>query len=210
MKFNHDIHSRHSIRLKGYDYSKNGAYFITICAKNRECLFGKIIDGKMILNEFGRIVYDEWLKTNIIRNNVVLAEFIIVMPNHFHAIFNIDNKNVPVDVSCVVGAYCNTPLRNMPLRNMPLRNMPLRNMPLRNMPLRITFASPSQTVGAIVRGYKSSVTKLINDIRKTPGVPAWQRNYYEHIIRDETEYMRFSEYIINNPLNWASDENNSI
>ena len=77
--------NRRSIRLKGYDYSQAGAYFVTICAQNRQCLFGDIADGKMVLNKYGKIVADEWKKTAEIRREIELDEW-IVMPNHFHAI----------------------------------------------------------------------------------------------------------------------------
>jgi len=85
MKYNPNIHHRKSIRLKGYDYSKNGAYFITICIYNSECLLGKVVDGEMILSEYGEIVRNEWLKREEIRKNVQLDNY-VVMPNHFHSI----------------------------------------------------------------------------------------------------------------------------
>ena len=80
-----EIHHRRSIRLRSHDYSSPGYYFITLCCKNRECLFGEIVDHKMILNDFGRIVHDEWMRSATIRKEIELDEF-IVMPNHFHAI----------------------------------------------------------------------------------------------------------------------------
>ncbi len=98
-KFNPDIHHRHSIRLKNYDYSQAGAYFVTICAWHRECLFGDIADGEMRTNEYGRVVENEWLKTPDIRGNVEL-DYYVVMPNHFMGYW----------LSTIVGAYCNTPL----------------------------------------------------------------------------------------------------
>ena len=90
MRYDPDKHHRRSIRLKGYDYSQIGAYFITICTQNRECLFGKIVDGKMVLNPFGRIVADEWTKTALIRDEIKLDEW-VVMPNHFHGIVVVTN-----------------------------------------------------------------------------------------------------------------------
>jgi len=81
---------RRSIRLRGYDYSQAGAYFITICTKDRECLFGDIVDEKMCINEIGEIVQKEWLRTANIRPNVSLDEFII-MPNHLHGIIMIND-----------------------------------------------------------------------------------------------------------------------
>ena len=94
MKYNPDIHHRGSIRLKGYDYSQAGLYFITICTQNRKCIFGKIIDnakGTMIciLNEYGRIAEREWIKTLQMRPNIHLDVFVI-MPNHIHGIIKIN------------------------------------------------------------------------------------------------------------------------
>ena len=89
-KYNPDIHHRRSIRLRNYDYAQ-GLYFITLCVKNRICFFGEIINGKMQLNESGEIVHNEWLKTTELRPNVQLHEF-VVMPNHFHTVFEITHK----------------------------------------------------------------------------------------------------------------------
>jgi len=85
MKYDPDKHHRRSVRLKGYDYSQNGAYFITICTQNRECLFGKIVNRKMLINDAGKIAYDEWIKTGKMRKNIIIDQFII-MPNHIHGI----------------------------------------------------------------------------------------------------------------------------
>ncbi|HBH82298.1 MAG TPA: hypothetical protein DDY34_00605, partial [Bacteroidales bacterium] len=86
--YNPNIHHRKSIRLKGYDYSRAGLYFITICVKDRECLFGEIVDGKMILNDAGKLVENEWLNIIVRFPNVQLHQH-IVMPNHFHTIMEI-------------------------------------------------------------------------------------------------------------------------
>lgn len=145
----------------------------------------------MQLNDFGNIARAEWLRTSEIRDNVVLDEFVI-MPNHMHAIFMIK----PMGAGRV-GAYRNTP---------PHRNTP----PQCDTPQPPTFKSPSNTVGAIVRGFKSAVTKQINMMRNLPGVPVWQRNYYEHIIRDEESLHRVREYIMLNPQKWEDDRNNPM
>ncbi len=170
MSYDPEINHRRSFRLREYDYSQPGAYFITICTHNREYLFGNVVDGKMVLNEFGKIVEQCWLETEKMRNGVIVDAFVI-MPNHLHGIIVITDD--------YVGAYCNTPLR--------------------------VFRSPSKTIGAIVRGFKSASTKRINQIRQTPGFPVWQRNYYEHIIRNEIELNRIRKYIIDNPLKWELD-----
>jgi REP element-mobilizing transposase RayT len=102
-------HNRQSIRLRDYDYSSPGEYFITICTQNRECLFGQVVDGQMVLNDFGEIANKEWLQTEIIRDNVELDVFVII-PNHMHAIFGITAK-IEKSGQSMVGAYSDTPLR---------------------------------------------------------------------------------------------------
>ncbi len=89
-------HHRRSIRLPGADYSVPGFYFVTMCAKNREHLFGEVIDGEMVLNEFGRVVSEEWEKSSTLRPNIVMDEF-MVMPNHFHGIILITEQAVNED-----------------------------------------------------------------------------------------------------------------
>lgn len=175
-RFNPDIHHRRSIRLQGYDYSRAGAYFVTICAHNRECLFGDIIDGEMRLNDFGRIVAAEWIRSGELRSEIETGEY-VVMPNHFHGIVMIDDT---------VGANGIRPVLHTPATNG-------------------RFRSPSKNVGSMVRGFKSSVTKQINVIRNTPDIPVWQRNYYEHVIRDDADYTRIAEYVADNPCRWAED-----
>jgi REP element-mobilizing transposase RayT len=173
MTYNPTIHHRRSIRLKEYDYSQAGAYFITICSCNREHMFGEIVDSTMVLNEYGKIVNTEWLKTPEMRPNIELDEFII-MPNHFHGIIIIND---------------------------------VRRGTMHRAPTIEQFGKPtSNTIPTIIRGFKSIVTKQINIMRNTPGFPVWQRNYYEHIIRDDESYIRISEYIKNNPIHWDKDD----
>ena len=88
-KYNPDIHHRRSIRLKGYDYSQSGLYFITLCVINKIYMFGNVVDGKMQLNDMGQLVEQEWLNTINIRHDDVRLHNYIVMPNHFHAIIEI-------------------------------------------------------------------------------------------------------------------------
>jgi putative transposase len=178
MNHNPERHHRWSIRLQGYDYSQAGAYFVTMCAWERECLFGAVTaEGNLQLNECGQIVDEEWLRTPEIRPQVALDAYVI-MPNHFHALLVIVGT---------VGAYCNTPLQKTDSPRL---------------------QSPSQTVGAIVRGFKSAATKQINLLRQTPGIPVWQRNYYERVIRDEAELNSTRQYIASNPTRWADDQDN--
>ena len=175
MKYNPLIHHRKSVRLKDYNYSNAGAYFITICTHEGERLFGKIKDEEMLLNEIGQIAYNEWLKTPEIRHNVTLVVFTI-MPNHMHGILLLEET-------------IKTP------------NVAVNNMSVPTLP---KFRSPSNNIGAIVRGYKSAVTKQANLMNF--GGSVWQRNFHEHIIRDEASYQKISAYIIDNVATWHEDK----
>ena len=198
MNYDPELHHRHSIRLKGYDYSQAGAYFITICTSERICLFGKIEHGQMILNDVGIIAYNKWWKTTELRKNVELDAF-VVMPNHIHGIIIINSSGGFNEMNANGRGVLHTP--NQIQNEMGVCNTP-DEKGVCNTPLRPR--SPSQTIGAIVRGYKSSVTK---QIKPEWGLKTlWQRNYYEHIIRNEQSYQIISEYIINNPLIWLLDK----
>ncbi|MEO6903836.1 MAG: transposase [Bacteroidia bacterium] len=196
MNYNSQIHHRRSIRLKGYDYSRAGLYFITICCNDRKCLFGEIRNRQMILNKYGTIAYNEWIKTSEIRNNIELDEFII-MPNHIHGIIILNNNG-----RGELHSPNNPTTNNINEIHSPNNNLTNIIQGECNSPLR----SPSNTIGAIVRGYKSSVTKQLNLLNI--GCVVWQRNYYEIIIRDEQSYKNISNYIINNPAKWAADKFN--
>ncbi len=253
MSYNPEIHKRRSIRLKGYDYSKAGLYFITICCQNRRCLFGAIKNGKMIMNNFGIIAWSEWINTSEIRGNVDLLEFII-MPNHMHGIIKLSSRGGELlspyladhshdlkSQSCMAAGELHSPsladhsidmksqftTRTGELHSPYLTNLSLSThfhnaekitlQSLNDNRIKSEFNSPpttgefnsrphgtSQTVGAIVRGYKSSVTKQLNLLHV--GYPVWQRNYYENIIRNERAYQNISKYIINNPYQWQKDK----
>ena len=162
MKYNPDVHHRKSIRLKEYDYSKEGMYFITICVQDRECILGKITNvgapdlwcPEVQLTKTGQIIEEGILNIQKHYKNVKIIEY-VVMPNHAHFIINI----LPGQVG-----------------------------------------SPAPTVGQIIHALKVITRKQI-------GYSIWQRNYYEHIIRNERELYRIIEYIKYNPLNWKNDHN---
>ena len=227
--FNPKTNQRRTIRLEGYDYSQAGLYFITLICQDRKHLFGKVINGKMTLSPKGQIAHDEWLNSITIRDNIALHDFII-MPDHIHVILEIIYS--------------------------------------KSTEKREGLQSPTQTTGAIIRGYKGAVTKAINlknesiidgGTHTRPGmgkgeshspdtaqtaqnvqtaqtvrlsqtdqtaqisnttqnnqstqvtgecnsprpISIWQRNYYEHIIKNEISYQRISQYIINNPKKWT-------
>jgi len=179
MTYNPNIHHRRSIRLKGYDYSQAGLYFVTICVQDRECLFGKIENEKMILNDAGKIANECWLEIPNHFPNAVLYEH-IVMPNHVHGIVELTQNNIAV---VVVGVENFQPLQQRQQHEFQ------KMIP--------------RSIGSIVKGFKIGVTKWFRN--NTDIGKIWQRNYHEHIIRDEQSYKRISEYIINNPKNWKED-----
>lgn len=184
MPYDPDIHHRRSIRLKGYNYSEAGAYFVTVCAHNRECLFGEIVDGEMRLSDAGRMVKQCWNDITIHFPYVGLDEF-VVMPNHVHGII------------VIVGAQFIEPI-----------NCDETNRNKEHGTIKQGAMNRAPTVGEIVRAFKARCTHAINQIHNTPGHPVWQRNYYEHIIRNEDEMNRIRQYIICNPAKWAEDLDN--
>ena len=216
--YNSQIHHRRSIRLSGYDYSQAAAYFITICAINRECIFGEIVNGKMILNDFGQIAHDEWLKTSEIRPNIMLDAFVI-MPNHVHGIIIIsrgdlsyggecdsplhDEDNVISRDDLSYGGECDSPLHDDGISRRGELHSP-KDDAILPTPYKTPFVSPSNNIPAIIRGYKSAVTKKLNLLNF--GGSAWHRNYYEHIISSEKSYQKIADYITNNPVLWDTDK----
>lgn len=177
MKDNSEIHHRHSIRIKQFDYSKPGIYFITICTQNRENILSKIINngvgaGLVSAQEnqitiLGQMIKETYLNLEKEFNNIKLHEYII-MPNHIHGIIEIYKR---------------------------------------------ADTRPAPTIGDIICSFKSRTSlKCIKGIEEGIYKPfnkrIWQRNYYEHIIRNEKEYFKIQEYIKNNPLNWENDKFN--
>jgi REP element-mobilizing transposase RayT len=183
MKYDPKIHHRRSIRLKNYDYSQAGFYFVTIVTQNRECLFGDIVDGEMVLNDAGNVVKKCWDEIPSHYPHIKLYEFVI-MPNHIHGIVGAENippvqKNIP-------------PVQNGIAR---AENIP----PIQKNP----------PLGNVIKGFKIGVTKWFQAEKNHPiGKSIWQRNYWEHIIRNENEYQRIAQYIINNPQKWSLDKLN--
>ena len=191
MAYDPQIHHRRSIRLKGYDYTQAGLFFVTICVQNRRCVFGEIpivVSGMrgerastrdaptLVLNDAGKMVEREWLLLPERFPNIKLHEF-VVMPNHFHGI--IEHVRAPL-----VGAQTGASLNHQ------------TNKP--------------KHIGEIIGAFKSITTNCYIDGVKTKGWPVfdaklWQRNFWEHIIKTETAYLNISNYIINNPRNWQAD-----
>jgi putative transposase len=183
----HPTHRSRTIRIRDYDDTQGGAYFITISTRDRECLWGKVINGMVQLNEMGRLVESVWLQNALVRPDIELDAY-VAMPNHFHAIFFIhESPGVP-------GATH----RVAPTKNS--SSAPGKTG-------RPTGPKP-RSVGAVMAQFKSLVTKRINDTRQYRGGPVWQRNYYEHVIRDEESLNRIREYIATNAPRWDLDREN--
>ncbi|MDZ7371262.1 MAG: transposase [candidate division KSB1 bacterium] len=180
-------HHRRSIRLKGYDYTQPGAYFITICTHERAHVFGAVADGTMRLNDAGRIAAQCWRDIPAHFPHVKLDAFVI-MPNHVHGVLWIMDDD---DNGDDVGARHAAPL------------------PAAAPPHTEQFGKPVPgSIPTVVRSFKSAATQRINAWRGTPGAPIWQRNYYEHIIRDERALNAIRCYIQENPLRWHLDREN--
>ena len=174
-------HHRRSIRLPGYDYTQAGSYFITIVTHHRECIFGEVMAGEMRLSRLGEIAEEEWFRTPVLRPYVVVhPEGFVVMPNHVHGILWI----VELDDDPGRGAASLRPYSGEILK-----------------PTNVIPGS----LGAIIRGYKSAVTNRINKLRYTPGTHIWQRNYYEHILRNSADLEAIASYIRANPVAWTHD-----
>lgn len=162
MTYNPDIHHRRSIRMRGFNYSLVGTYFITICTSNKACILGNIHNEQMRLNELGQIAEAWWENIPYHFPTVQLDQFVI-MPNHIHGIVAIGDRHTTVNGSLL---------------------------------------------GRIVAYFKYQSSKQINLVCNTPGQRVWQRNYWEHIVRNEAALSRIQEYILDNPVKWNHDKLN--
>ena len=290
-KYNPQIHHRRSIRLKGYDYTRCGVYYVTICTHRRECLFGEVVDGKMVLNPFGRVVATYWQRMPRHFPRVQLGAW-VVMPNHIHGIIIItdegdddggDDRNRRGEATPQASRYAQMPENaEAPGRTEPgggclalasdmapyiggkgeaTPQSPVTAMgnkdaqapgtpstasyiggkgeatpqpPVTAMGHRDTetpdpakpgggclaptpttaptvtadapHGAPSGSVGAIVGNLKSTITRRINQMRRTPGGKVWQINYWEHIVRTPESHTRIEDYIFANPARWRVDD----
>ncbi len=184
--------SRRSLRLPTWDYSQPGAYFVTIITRQRECLFGKIKNGEMQLNEAGKIVWEVWNSLPTRYPHIAIDEA-VVMPNHFHGIVVIEEH--PANSPAPVRAVHELPLQEQGLQE---RMKQRRRMTL---PLVIGY-------------FKMNSAKRINELLNSAGIPVWHRNYYEHIVRGditnspEKTIDVIRSYIHYNPSRWENDEEN--
>jgi len=231
--YNPDIHHRRSIRLQGYDYASEGLYFVTMCVQNRECLFGEIQNNEMVLNDAGRMV-EKWYNKTQEKFPDIICHDMIIMPNHFHCIWeNVGLHGAsavgahpcvrpnpcvrPIgnnDANMMDGAHADNDERNI-LEGAHTDNNE-RNIkegahtgaPLQNTELGMHTGAP---LSMVVRWFKTMSTneyiRGVNELGWTPfDRKLWQRNYYEHIIRDDVSLQNIAYYIENNPANWQDDD----
>lgn len=187
-KFDPKKHHRRSIRLKGYDYSQPGAYYVTIVTWHREFLFGEVVNGEMRLSKFGLVAKQQLEKLSKRFPNIEFGAFVI-MPNHIHVIIFITDGS----------------------RGTAESSSDFDGEPSRRAPTPERYQRPVKgSIPTIIRSYKSAVAYRINLMRRTEGVPVWQRNYYEHIIRNEQDLQNKTDYIEANPMLWDEDDENPI
>ncbi|AMA48692.1 MULTISPECIES: transposase [Flavobacterium] len=250
MKYNPNIHHRQSIRLKGYDYSQAGLYFITLCCEDRAPLFGHIENGKMILNSFGEIALTEWYHTEQVRDNCVIHES-VVMPNHMHGIIEITQKKGTEDeigkfqspsqtIGSIIRGYKIATIKK--IKDLILENNKdiISTGELNSAPNKgelnsasnigeldfapnkgeLDFASNKGELDFASNKGELDFALSTGELQFAPTAPTaptaeiiksldfkiWQRNYWEHIIRNENAYHRISNYIINNPQKWENDK----
>jgi len=171
-------HYPKNTRLRGYDYAQNGAYFLTVVTAGRAHLFGEIGERGVGLSAYGEIAREEWLRSAILRPELYLGEF-VVMPNHIHGIVVITDAQTQISADMVDCAH-----------------------------RKAQLSRAKRSIGSLVAGFKSAVTARINAVHCSTGISVWQRGYYDHVIRNEYEFDRITEYIALNPFRWAEDSEN--
>lgn len=171
------FYSRRSIRLRGYDYRTAGVYFVTMCTFQNVCSFGHIRDCQMRKNDLGKIVCEEWLNIARSRKNVQLDQFVL-MPNHLHGLIIITDRS--------------------------LERSHERIQPARKDRSSTTIKAGS--LGAIIGQFKASVTRRARLANIVGSERIWQRNYFEHIVRNEESMNEIRRYIEENPARWHIDD----
>ena len=191
-KYDPQKHHRRSIRLKEYNYASAGGYFVTIIARHRESLFGEVVNGEMRLSRYGEIVQKWWEQIPVHFTNVEIGTF-VVMPNHVHGIIFIAEGRGTVPVPEEYGRNKISKEEDLSHDSQGGETPPLR----------------APTLGQIVAYFKYKSTKEMNLLDNTGTVTKfWQRNYYEHVIRNERDLQNITDYIETNPMSWDEDNEN--
>jgi len=194
-KFDPQKHHRRSIRLPNYDYAQPGAYYVTMVAWHRESLFGEVLNGEMKVNKVGEIVEWEWKELPKRLRYVELGAY-VVMPNHFHGILIFHEP---------VGA---TRLGVSRARSSKVSSHSLSTDRIVGSPL--PHGPHPKSLGAVIAQFKSRVTKRLWKLPSLKGIAIWQRNYYEHVIRNEKDLQNKTDYIEANPMLWDQDDENPV
>ena len=189
-------YNRRSLRLKHYDYSREGYYFITIVAQNREHLFGEIVEGEMVLNEAGVMVEKWYMKLEDKFQNIQNHKMVI-MPNHIHFI-------VQLKYGDQGQTHGSAPTQNN------MSNPVGADLCVRPNVNEAKCVRPNILLGDVIQWFKTMTTNTYIKMVKNGTLPPfnkriWQRNYYEHVVRDDVDYVRLETYIQNNPLKWEED-----
>jgi len=171
------VRRRRSIRMPKFDYASGGVFFVTICVKGRECLFGEVVECQMRLNEAGRLAVDCWESIAVHRRNVELDTY-VVMPNHVHGLLRV----------APVGATLASPSSEPALR--------------------VAHGPPPNSIGAIVGAFKADVSRRMNRLRLARRHSVWQRDYHDHLVRNDRALDRIRNYIAANPARWSTDPEN--
>lgn len=200
MKFDPDIHHRRSIRLRDFDYARAGAYFVTLCVQGRECLFGDVEAGRMVLNDAGEMVRLAWEELPQRYPNLVLDQS-MVMPNHFHGILFLTDFRTEFRDHHGRGEPCVRPFAPDGSTKGDHKDRP--------------YGTAPGSVGRIIQAFKSLSTveyaRAVNH-QNLPPFPGrlWQRNYYERVIRNDDELHQAREYIAANPSRWDTYDENPV
>lgn len=215
-----------SFRLKNWEYRRGGIYYITICTKNSIPYFGECVDGKIVLSVAGMIAHQNWMDIPNHFRHVQLGEF-IVMPNHLHGLLILDNTHDPLqyvdplqcngstttnitintssaDVQCNESMDKNHNKSCLQNINPPSKQNDNHTTSQKNK--HMSQISPkSGSVSAIIRSYKSVCTYRMNKLYPELQF-GWQNLFYDRMVRNDKQYMNIEKYIIDNPINWQSDQ----
>jgi putative transposase len=202
-------HRRRSMRLRGFDYSRPGAYYVTLCAQDKRCIFGEVVNGQMRMNDCGKAVHEHWWRSAGIRREITLDTW-VVMPNHVHGIVWIQPvaRNRPLEDVGADGVRPSPGRAPLAPASPAIQDVRFHGVRPRGGECRSPLPTRSRSLSSFVAGFKSATTRRINEIRNRPGGRVWQRNYYERVIRNEKELNRIREYIAGNPAHWPSDPEN--
>ena len=209
MAYDPKIHHRRSIRLKNYDYSQAGMYFVTICTQNHLHLFGEIVAGKMVLNDAGKMIQKIWDEISHDFSNIQLHEFTI-MPNHIHGIIEIVGAD---SISALDLDSDSISAPNTLNTNRAEIESASNRAEIESASIRADMESAPTSLSTIVQSFKRHTTiEYIKKVKQNILPPfdkrIWQRNYWEHIVRNDNECNRISQYIIDNPAKWQNDKLN--